>query len=178
MAWEYLPQVDDRFKVIASYLKGKTKDKVIVDLNCLEARLTKYIDQDFAKYLGNDLQDKFPVLSKAEFKIARDDEFVRSLDRCDILVVAGMGGWEITKEPLESKTATESARFVISTLKPQIIALESVREFEGIISFLEAFTIAGKYNLVLKKYLDLGDDWVMKRAVYIYEKREVPDVTK
>ncbi len=178
MAWEYLPEVDERFRVIAGYLKGKTKDKVIVDLNCLEARLTKYIEPDFAKYLGNDIQDKFPVLSKAEFKIAKDDEFVRSLDRCDILIWTGIGGYEITKEPLESKTATESARFVISTLKPKIIALESVREFEGIISYLEAFTIAGRYGLALKKYLDLGDSWVKKRIVYIYEMKEVTDVTK
>ncbi len=169
MAWEYLPQADERFKVVAEYLKGRTKDKVIVDLNCLEARLTRFIEPDFAKYKGNDVQDKFPVLSKGEFVIARDDQFVQNLYRCDILIAAGIGGYEISRHPLESPTSTASTKFIIRNLQPEIIVLEAIQDFECIIKDIESEAKKFWYKVTLKKYLDLGVSGLLKRVVYIYE---------
>jgi GT2 family glycosyltransferase len=166
MSWEYLPELDERLKVAAKYLDGKTKGKTIVDLDCLEARLLQYIDHDFEVYLGNDVQERFPTCPKTRFSIAKDDEFVPTLTKCDILTVFGHGGYEITKEGAESPTLTNSIKYVIDHLKPEIVVLEAVWAFEPIISEI----ITEGYKLVLKQYLELGNDWVRKRVIYIYER--------
>jgi GT2 family glycosyltransferase len=167
MTWEYLPQCDKRFEIAASYLKGKTKDKVIVDLDCLEARLLKYISHDFAKYLGNDILVRFPNIPKTEFHPYPDDQFVANLKKCDILCVFGHGGYEITGQNEESKTLTESIKKVVSRLEPQTVILEAVQYFEPIIGKI----ITKGYDLKIKEYMDLGEEWVKKRVIYIYERR-------
>ena len=166
MAWEYLPQMDQRLRVIASFLKGKTKDKTIVDLDCLEARLLKYIDHDFKKYIGNDILDRFPVsIDKTEFYLTTDEKMVDVVNECNILLVLGAGGWEITKEELESKTLTDSVNAIIKKCRPKYVVKEAVSYFEELINLPP-----NGYKQVYKKNLNLGDKWIAKRIVYIYKR--------
>lgn len=166
MAWEYLSLMDRRLEVVADYLNGKTKNKVIVDLDCLEARLLMYITHNFKKYLGNDVLNKFPSIKAANFFQMTDEKFVQTIEECDILLVFGYGGFEITGEQLESQTLNDSVKYLVGKTKPEIVILESVWEFEPITSKI----ITQDYKLVQYTRLDLGKSWTSKRAIYIYEK--------
>lgn len=171
MAWEYLELMDRRLEVVADYLNGKTKDKVMVDIDCLEARLLMYITHNFKKYLGNDVLNKFPTVKGANFFQMKDDAFVKIIDKCDILLVFGYGGYEISNEPLESATLIDSVKYLVNKTKPEIVILESVWEFEPITSKI----ITQHYKLVQYTRLDLGESWTSKRAIYIYEKNSTSD---
>lgn len=134
MAWEYLltKELDARAMVIAGYLANKITGKVILDLNCGHAPLLRYLPKTYARYYGNDtLAKRLPTCDGALFLPMTDEEMVTSdIGRVDVLVVMGMGGYEITKEKLESPTLTRSILALIEKHKPEIVILECIQEFE------------------------------------------------
>ena len=134
MAWEYLyDKMDFRVWTIAGYLKGKTKDKVIFDLNGMHCPLLKYIDHDYKEYIANDLQTVFPSeYPRCRFHTISDVLMIYRLPVVDIMIAIGIGGHEITNEPLESPTSTESTISIINKCKPSIVILENIQDFRSV----------------------------------------------
>lgn len=168
MSWEYLGELDDRLLYISRYLTGKTKDAVIVDLDCLEARLLQFIQPDYKQYIGNDKLDRFPQqIPRTTFYQITDDKLIPKLDQVDILLIIGHGGFEIDGHSQESSTLSQTARDIISKFSPKYVVYESVEKYQEI-----AQTIMSKqYSLVHKKHLDLGSEWVRQRVIQCYERK-------
>jgi hypothetical protein len=169
--WEYLYKMDFRAWLVAGYLKGKTKDKVIFDINCMHAPLLKYLDQDYKEYIGNDLQMVFPgQYPRCRFYQTTDDRMNERLEEVDILVAFGIGGYEITKEPDESSTVTQSIKDIIKTHKPEIVILESVQSFSSIIE--EIISTCPEYQTVEQLKIEGKADasynlWLFRRQIVI-----------
>jgi len=93
MAWEYLQtdKFDRRFKPIVEYLKDKTKDKVILDLDCGTAPIAKYLERDWKEYIGNDIEKEFKKQAEkngiSDFWNMDDEEFARKIKLCDEAVI-------------------------------------------------------------------------------------------
>lgn len=164
MTWDYLPDLDERLHVVAEFLRGRTGDRVIVDVNCLEARLLRYINADYRRYIGNDLQDRFPLsYPRTEFHRVPDDDFAYMVDECDILLV--LGGCPKGKCKLESQTLMESVSEIIDRTHPGIVVVETVEQYVHGCDLLRS-----EYPIAVDRKLDLGDAWTHKRRVRIYER--------
>lgn len=158
MAWEYLDEMKERVEAIANLIKDKTKDKVVVDLNCGKAPLRKLIP--YKKYIGNDI-----INTDFEGFIQQDDKvFCRELKECDVLIHIGMGGHEITHEKLESPTSTESTNYIIQNLRPKLVVLECITEF---LPIMNSINMSG-YKLEHEELLSLGNTRVTQRIFRIY----------
>jgi len=134
MAWEYLltDEHDARAMLIAGYLAEKIAGKTIIDLDCGHAPLLKYLPKTYKRYYGNDtLVERLPMYPNGIFSSLSDADYVRgSFESVDVLVVMGMGGYELTHEKLESSTLTTSILSLVLEYKPEILILESIKEFE------------------------------------------------
>lgn len=134
MTWEYLEQqnFDKRFEIIVQFLKGKTKDKVIVDLDCGSAKLCKFLEPDWLTYVGNDIDEKYIRMAK-EHNVPKTSFYLKSdehVDECtDILIVMGYGGQEITHAEEESKTLNSSIKRIVEKHQPEIVILEMIKPF-------------------------------------------------
>lgn len=161
MTWEYLYDFQDREKIIASLLN--VCGKHIVDLNCMHSPLLRYINQDFESYTGNDIQNVFPITDDKRVTFCRitDEDMVKVINKCDILIVMGHGGYEITKEPQESKTLKESINRIIKKTRPETVVLEGIQEFDELLHI--------DYPMTKEIYLNLGDSRVMKRLIRFFE---------
>lgn len=173
--WPYLyGKMDFRLEPIAKYLKGKTKGKILFDINCMHAPLLKYIDHDYLYYVGNDLQTVFPSeYPNCVFFTLSDERMCERLGEVDILIALGMGGYEISHEPSESKTMTQSIKDIISQKKPEIVILENITKFSSVAE--EISESAKGYKKVLDVKLNgtpdfPHNDWVFKRHITILEK--------
>lgn len=166
MTWEYLPKLDERVKFIADYLDGKTKGKIIVDLNCLEARLLKYIYPDFKRYIGNDVIDKFPGEYKNTSFYQREDyKFVQNdVKGCDILVVMGFAMSWFENQPVESNTLAWSVGYLTGKYDPEIIIVECIQDFTPMVR--KALGI----DFNIQEKLNLGSDRIERREVLIHGK--------
>ncbi|MGI5828372.1 MAG: hypothetical protein ACOX6V_05120 [Patescibacteria group bacterium] len=163
--WQYLDEFTDREDIIASYLKGKTEGKIIVDLNCLKAPLLKKLEPDFHRYLGNDILPIDQHHSKAVFYQITDEEMARMVKRCDILVVMGYGGYEKTGEEAESKTLSESIERIVYNCLPDIVIIEGIKEFEELFSNgFVGYTKTRRYEIEIKP------ERVYQRVIYIFER--------
>jgi len=136
MAWEYLQtdKFDKRFKPIVEYLKDKTKDKVILDLDCGTAPIARYLERDWKEYIGNDIEKEFKKQAEkngiSDFWNMDDEEFARKIKLCDILLCLGMGGGDIQESEPESKTLRQSLIKIAEKCKPKIIILEGITLWE------------------------------------------------
>ena len=108
------------------------------------------------------------------FYIKKDDEFINVLTKVDILVVFGIGGYEISKEPLESKTLVQSIKKIISKFKPEIIIIEIVNRYFPILEDIEKFTSYYSYKTKhILKIKSLKDyNWLEDRVLMIIRKIE------
>jgi len=173
MTWEYLleKKLDKRCEYIASKLKISIKDSIIVDIDCMHAPLLKYIPDTYKKYIGNDILSVFPKNKKTEF-LQIDDKYLlgelRNItDKVDIVVAIGIGGYEISKEERESKTLTNTIIEVCLRYNPKILVLEAVTKYTPILDIILAEI---PYTIKHEATLDLGNDWVEKRQIYICQR--------
>lgn len=173
MAWEYLltDEHDARAMLIAGYLANKIVGKTIVDLDCGHAPLLKYLPQTYKRYYGNDvLAERLPKYPGALFLPIPDAEFVQNdFESVDVLVVMGMGGYELTKEKLESSTLTASIIHMAQKYKPDILIIECIKEFESIIEKYVYPHIGSSYTLKHNITISVSDERIGNRIIKIYE---------
>jgi len=168
MAWEYLEteKYKARLLPIVEFLKGKTKDKTIIDIDCGTAPLLAELEPDWKTYFGNDIDNYFITkargrnIPKTLFLTETDDKIILNHD---ILICLGYGAGQDTKQPLESSTLFDSI-VRLSKFKPEIIIIEMILPFE------EKFSCMGKFVTELKDYdyketiVEIDDDFEYVRT--------------
>lgn len=182
MAWECLltKAFDRRFEVIADFLKGKTKDKTILDLNCGTAGTVKYLKQDYKLYYGNDIDPqyikiaKYYKIPKTKFEVKQD----RLIDMPhDILIHAGYGAGEFIKNKYESPSAIPVLKTLILDYEPRIIVFECIQDYAGFLSKeFTHFLIDNNYMVAGDKsfeiYSNQKDKKLNYRQIKAYEKKD------
>jgi hypothetical protein len=113
-----------RYEVVAAYLHGRTKDQVILDLNCGQAQLSHYIS-DAAAYHANDLYQT-PSTKGIHFMQCDDTEVNLA---CDILICLGYGAGDYTGNLWESATIGHSI-VRLANHQPQYIVIEMSQKWE------------------------------------------------
>lgn len=121
MAWEYLQQekMDKRYELASKLIRDTD---YVVDVNSGNSRMRNYVKN----YYSNDL-----YYDEADEKCT-DVEFKDKIKNCDVLCCFGIGGHEITGEPLESETVTQTLIDIINKHRPRLIILESIQRFSKI----------------------------------------------
>lgn len=172
MTWEYLnDKCDERLKIIAKYLKGKTKDKFIIDLDCLEGRILNYLDHDYMSYKGNDLIiDRFVGGYKATIKQQSSKNFVKTIDKCDILLVLGMTDIADDVSPLEDWDLHDSVKKVIEDHKPKIVVIETWYDYSGANRRMAEHCINRGYKLKIEQEIDPHTERMLHRYLSILER--------
>ncbi len=140
MEWKWLNtnESDMRYRIV-SQLLGDISNKVVLDLNCGQAGLHKYIK--CKEYWANDVFVPEDI-SGINF-IQREDKDI-DID-CDILCLFGIGNGELTGMPLESKTERQSITRLIQHF-PEIVVLEMTQEW------IDKYDLMRKYDEILKDY--------------------------
>lgn len=155
MAWEYLDNhMGYRYKLADEAIDFTGMD--VVDLCSGDTGMYELVKDKVASYRACDVRKLHPIVEQMP-----DDEFVKTIKKCDILCVFGHGGYEITKESLESATLTDSIKFLIAKFNPVLI-LECVTKFQPI---LEDITKDHKVKIIRT----VGSDWLTDRVLYIGE---------
>lgn len=155
MAWEYLDELDYRFARAGRYIHH---DDAVVDVNAGNSHLRNYVEN----YTSNDLYD-----DRADYRIA-DDVFVPMIKTCDVLCLFGIGGYEITKEPLESSTVTDSVITLAIKHHPRLLILECVNDFVEIAERImreSGYEPVRTYHDVVE--LEQVPEFVKRRTMYI-----------
>ena len=152
MPWEYLDNLNYRYENAARLVDFTGKD--VVDLCSGNTGLYDLVKDKVKSYRACDVRKLHPIVEEVT-----DDEFSKTIDRCDILCVFGYGGYEITKEKLESPTLLSSTIYLAEKFSP-IIILESVSRFEPA---LKDFVQKYKYEEIRT----VGSDWLTDRVMYI-----------
>lgn len=153
MPWEYLDNLDYRYELVAGSLDFNGKD--VVELCSGNTRLYDLVKDRIKSYRACDVRKLHPIVEQTT-----DDEFVKTIDKCDILCVFGHGGYEITLENLESKTLTDSIRHLMERFRPTVV-LEAVSKFEPILENLSK-------DKEVEKTKTVGADWLTDRVLYIF----------
>ena len=131
MAWEYLDQLDERYKQVSDLI-GPCKGDVVLELNSGNSRLPQYLTGEFT-YISNDLYNP-----AAAYKYT-DEQMIKTIDACDIFMCFGIGGYEISLHPLESATITNSIKTGIKKYQPRLIVIEAISEYKDIlVTIMEA----------------------------------------
>lgn len=150
MAWEYLKTepFDIRYKIVAEHLPDLS-DKTVLDLNCGEPAFRKFIK--CKKYYANDIF-KPDNIDGVEFIQKKDDE----IDiKTDIIVLFGYGGGELTGQPLESKTASETL-IKLSKYKPEYIVVEMVQKWEDDFKIMSSLKkLLTDYSVHFERRIDI-----------------------
>jgi SAM-dependent methyltransferase len=190
MTWEYLEteQFDFRLKIIAAYLKEKTQDKIIVDLDCGTARLVKFLEDDYLLYYGNDIcissirKAQIEAYNKQKAKClfeTLEDENVfsrlKNFKGIDILLSLGHGAGEFINPQIESPTLTNVFRSIVMSYAPQFAVLEMIQEWEkkfDLISSFKKFMFENAYIVDYDVFLKIiPDDFVGERRILFFKKR-------
>ena len=152
MPWEYLDKLNYRYELASGLVDFK--DKHVVDLCSGNTGLYNFVHPIVASYRACDIR---PLSAVAE--PISDDKFVRTVEHCDILCLFGYGGYEITKEPLESSTVLDSMKYLIDKFDP-VIVLECVSKFVPALQ-----EIIQPYQR--QEIRTAGDDWLTDRVMFI-----------
>lgn len=172
MAWEYLltRELDARVLPVAGYLANKINGNCIVELDCGHAPILKYLPKTYKSYYGNDiLGERLPEYLGARFYQMKDDEFVKGDFDVDILLVFGLGGYEISKEALESSTLTQSIFDLVDREHPGVVVIESIQKYSPVQDSIEVYLKDKGYSIVHKIKVETRDNWLHKRLITIYE---------
>lgn len=158
MPWEYLDNLDYRYRLADEFVDFTGKD--VIDLCSGNTGMYEVVKDKVKSYRACDVRKLHPIVEQMT-----DGDFIKTVDKCDILCVFGHGGYEITKESLESPTLTDSIHQMIHRFNP-ILILECVTKFEPIIQEIT------KHHQV-KITRTAGSDWLTDRVLYIGEKNAV-----
>lgn len=161
MAWEYMEDLDYRY-VDASALLSPLNGELILDFNSGNSRFKQYLKGKF-EYKSNDLYDK-----RADYQIT-DVEFLQQEPTCDVLCCFGIGGFEITKEKLESSTITNTLKEAIKKYDPRVVVLDCVAKFIPIKN--EVLNLLTGYDIVNVKNIK-GANWVLERELSVCIKKK------
>jgi len=167
MAHEYLQskKLDKRFQIAADFLKCKTENQIIVDLNCGSSRILDYIEDDYWLYMGNDIDKTLlrPNTKKTVFLHNKDDEIVSIVKvypfPVDILLVFGMGAGDVHESPYESPTLQKSVLEILECAQPKYLLLETALKWEN--RFTPISRIRDKikgYNVVMVQEIIVDND--------------------
>ena len=172
MTWEYLNEkCDERLVIIADYLKGKTKDKFIVDLDCLEGRILNYLDHDYMSYKGNDvLVDRFVGGYKATIKQQKSKEFVKTLNRCDILLVLGFTDYADNTNPVEDQDLVNSVKYMLGEKEPKIVVIETWYNYKDANKRMAEHCKNLGYKVKLEQEIDPQTESMLHRYLTILER--------
>lgn len=173
MTWEYLDdRCDERLKIIAGYLKGKTKGKFIVDLDCLEGRILNYLEHDYMSYKGNDLiTDRFVGGYKATIKKQTSKEFVKNIPKCDILFVLGMTDVIDDVSPQEDWDLNDSVKKVIVEHHPKIVVIETWYDYRDANKRMSQWCVDCGYKIKLEQEIpEVNENRMLHRYLTILEK--------
>jgi len=153
--WEYMKELDYRYEEVTKHINFK--DLHVVELCSGYTGLYELVKGKVASYRACDLWKLHPICEQMP-----DDQFAKTVTKCDVLCVFGHGGYEISGEQLESKTLTQSIHFLIKQFNPQWVVLESVERFFPIIS-----NISSQYRYEASLFKYQGADWMHNRRMLI-----------
>ena len=152
MPWEYLDNMNYRYELAATSVDFAGKH--VIDLFAGNAGLYPKVEHLVASYRACDVRKLHPIVEQMT-----DADFVPTVEKCDILCVFGYGGFEITKEPLESSTLLQSAKTLIQKFDPVVI-LECVTKFEPALRpMMEGYDVQTIWTS--------GSDWLSDRVLFI-----------
>jgi hypothetical protein len=140
MEWKWLNTIesDMRYKIVSQYL-GDISDKVVLDLNCGQTGMHKYIK--CKEYIANDVFEPEDI-SGITFLNKKDEEIDIP---CDILCLFGVGNGEMTGMPLESKTERQSISRLIKH-NPEVVVIEMTQQW------IDKYDLMRKYDELLVGY--------------------------
>jgi len=198
MTWENLQQLQYRVDFIEQFFAKMGASMTAVDLCCGSP---EYLDENadqiatsivnfpacFGEYAccdinyGESRQIEYAIengewdgeqTAFCRFVNKPDDQFAREdVEKCDVLLVLGHGGFEIDHNAKESSTLTESAHHVINEFKPSYIVLESVVAYTPIIDCI-MLTHRQSYVRVKELRTYNTERWVFDRKLTILERSE------
>jgi hypothetical protein len=157
MAWEYLENFDYRYDIVSRYIND---DDFVVEFNSGNSRLRDYVKN----HVCNDLYYK-----EADYQIP-DHEFKDKIEKCDVLVCLGVGGYEISGEELESKTITQSIIETTNKFKPRLLIVENVERFKSIIDRILKET---NYEVERVHTTEPHENWVFNRSIFICKTQSI-----
>lgn len=181
MAWEYL--LDKKFDIRITAALPLIREHLhegatIVDLDCGHAPLRAYLPRSI-RYIGNDIDvtrlpssrghDIFFNASDAEMRNLLEKRTVR------ILCCFGLGGYEISKEPLESITLTQTIIQLAQVKRPSLLVIEAIEDYVSLLekirdAMVPQYAVAQVTHIFMQQPSDISSR-LRKRVVYILEKR-------
>ena len=169
--WRYMDELDYRYKWVSE--QGFIRNYMrVAEFNCGNGRFKDYLPST-TTYIANDLYLRDEQKSDKCYKQISDSEFYEYLTQnyheydFDILALFGVGGYEITKEPLESSTITNNFVSAVNKLKPKIVVIESVEKFKAILN-----TVVEKTNYDVRNIKESNSgDWLKNRVLMVLERK-------
>jgi hypothetical protein len=159
MTWEYMDKLDYRYEIASRYI---TKEDRVVELNSGNSRFRNYVEHHTCNDLNN---------PNADFQIT-DEEFKWKIEKCDVLVCFGIGGYEIDHNPKESSTITDTIIYLTGRFRPRLLIIESVRRYETILERIKKET-----NYKLKSmHLNASENWLEDRTLHICKTPYTEDI--
>lgn len=155
---EYLNQKDYRYEETVK--RHDFSGKNVVDLCSGNTGLYELVKDQVASYRACDLHKLHPIIEQTD-----DWVFSQSVERCDVLVCFGFGGYEITNESVESKTSTKSFQYLLEKFSPDFAVMEGVKRFRPI---LESVRTDG-YE---KEYFFTDSDWWLDDRLIIFLRKK------
>lgn len=177
-AWEYLDTdiFQSRFAIVGAYLRGKIRNKVIVDLNCgASTSLNNFLTPDYALYVANDVAFSRDCEIPCVRLLKEDD--TKMLARLQLItsvvdVFVHMGGIaRLSMEDVESKTDSISGREIVDFYKPKIVILEAIRSFA--LGLYKDYLPVMKENYRMAHVISLvidNEEYVTDRVFRFYER--------
>lgn len=171
--WPHLRYLDDRFDAVANYLNGRVKDKeTIIDLNCGDSRILSRLK--CGRYIGTDAVNTkdgqtYRKQHNGDFLHMKDDQ-VSLPGKIGVVMLWGHGGYEISKEKVESPTVTDSLKKIIINNRPKYIVIEAIQDYTPILIDIINWCDF-RYEIIVDEKLNLGEPREWKRQVYLLEKK-------
>jgi hypothetical protein len=159
MPWEYLDNMNYRYTIAANMVDFTGKH--VIDLCAGNAGLYPLVEHKIASYRACDVRKLHPVVEEM-----KDEDFVKTVDKCDVLCVFGYGGFEMTREPLESPTLLESTKTLMEKFDP-IVILECVTKFESLLHPLMK-------GYCVESFWTSGSDWLSDRVLFVLRREPCP----
>lgn len=170
--WPHLKHLDARFDAVVEYLNSHLKgDDQVVDLNCGDSRILQNLRP--CNYTGTDAVETkdgklFRARPTARFIKAKDDKIM--FQKIDVLMCWGIGGYEISKEEVESPTITKTIITLTESHKPRYVVIEAIQDYQSILRWI-LDSVDEDYRIRIDEKINLSDVREWKRQIYLLERR-------